>query len=63
MQMSEDWTIEGDLPTHALLLSLQGLANATGPQLYFEYMPSWPWKITGPLKEFYERRHGFTFTP
>ncbi|RKX31366.1 MAG: hypothetical protein DRP71_13555 [Verrucomicrobia bacterium] len=63
MQMSEDWTIEGDLPSHALLLSLQGLANLNGPQLYFEYMPSWPWKITRPLKEFYERRHDFTFTP
>ncbi|MEZ5277969.1 MAG: GxGYxYP family putative glycoside hydrolase [Opitutaceae bacterium] len=63
MQMSDDWTIEGDLPTHALLLSLQGLANRDGPRLYFEYTPSWPWKITGPLKEFYERRHGFAFTP
>ncbi len=61
MQMSEDWTIEGDLPKHALLLSLQGLANRESPQLYFEYMPSWPWKITKPLKEFYERRHGFEF--
>ena len=63
MQMSEDWTIEGDLPEHALLLSLQGLVNRDGPNLYFEYMPSWTWKITKPLREFYERRHGFAFTP
>ena len=63
IQMSEDWTIEGDLPKHALLLSLQGLVNRESPQLYFEYMPSWPWKITKPLKEFYERRHGFAFNP
>ncbi len=62
MQMSEDWTIDGDLPVHALLLSLQGLANREGPQLYLEYPPSWPWKITKPLREFYERQHGFTFT-
>ncbi len=63
MQMSEDWTIDGDLPTHALLLSLQGLANRNGPNLYFEYQPSWPWKITKPLRDFYERRHGYTFKP
>ena len=62
MQMSEDCAIDGDLPTHALLLSLQGLVNRQGPQLYFEYQPSWPWKITKPLREFYESRHGFTFT-
>jgi hypothetical protein len=62
MQMSEDWTIEGDLPVHSLLLSLQGLANRESPQLYLEYGPTWPWGITKPLKEFYERRHGFLFT-
>lgn len=61
MQMSEDWTIEGDLPEHALLLSVQGLANRERAQLYFEYMPSWPWKITKPLREFYEKRHGYAF--
>lgn len=61
MQMSEDWTIDGDLPTHAMLLSLQGLVNRESPQLYFVYKPSWPWKITKPLKEFYERRHDYDF--
>lgn len=62
MQMSEDWAIDGDLPVHSLLLSLQGLANREGPQLYFEYQASWPWKITKPLRDFYERRHGYSFT-
>lgn len=62
MQMSEDWTIDGDLPVHALLLSLQGLANREGPRLYLEYQSSWPWTITKPLRAFYERRHGFSFT-
>lgn len=62
MQMSEDWTIDGDLPAHALLLSLQGLANRDGPRLYLEYPLSWPWKITRPLREFYERKHAFSFT-
>jgi len=61
MQMSEDWTMDGDLPVHSLLLSLQGLANRESPQLYLEYPPSWPWKITGPLREFYERKHDFSF--
>ncbi len=63
MQMSEDWLIDGDLPIHAMLLSLQGLANRDGAKLYLDYGPTWPWKITKPLRAFYERKHGFTFTP
>lgn len=61
MKMSEDWHLDGDLPEHALVLSLQGLANRQGPQLYLEYGPSWTWRITGPLRDFYERKHGFVF--
>jgi len=62
MHMSEDWTLEGDLPAHSLILSLQGIANREEPRLYLEYGPSWTWRITGPLREFFERKHGFTFT-
>jgi hypothetical protein len=50
------------LPAHVLVLSLQGLANRNGPKLYLEYGPSWPWKITKPLRDFYERKHDFVFT-
>ncbi|MFZ9681821.1 MAG: GxGYxYP domain-containing protein [Cephaloticoccus sp.] len=63
MQMSDDWRIDGDLPAHALIISLQGLANRDAPRLYLDYGPKWPWQITKPVREFYERKHGIAFTP
>ena len=63
MQMSDDWTLNGDLPEHALVLSLQGLANRDQPRLYLEFGPKWPWQITKPVRAFYEKRHGITFKP
>lgn len=61
MQMSDDWTLTGDLPEHALIISLQGLANRDKPRLYLEYGPKWPWQITKPVRAFYESKHGITF--
>jgi hypothetical protein len=63
MQMSDDWTLTGDLPEHALIISLQGIANRENPQLYLEYGLKWPWQITKPLRAFYEETHGIAFTP
>jgi hypothetical protein len=62
MQMSDDWTIQGNLPEHALIISLQGLANRDQPRLYLEYGAKWPWQITKPVRAFYEQKHGITFT-
>ena len=61
MQMSDDWTLTGDLPEHALIISLQGLANRDKPRLYLEYGPKWPWQTTKPVRAFYESKHGITF--
>lgn len=61
MQMSDDWTLTGDLPEHALIISLQGLANRDQPRLYLEYGPKWPWQITKPVRAFYEEKHGISF--
>lgn len=61
MEFDEDWTLAGTLPEKAMLISLQGVVNAAGPQLYFVYPDSWPWKITKPMKEFYEDRHDVDF--
>ena len=37
MRLEDDWTIDGELPHQAFLISLQGLANGNGPNLYFIY--------------------------
>jgi len=46
---------------HALLLSLQGLANRDYPRLYLEYPKNWQWEIVHPLMGFLEKRHGLKF--
>ena len=62
MEFGERWYMDEDLPEYAMLISLQGIANAGAPRLYFVFPDSWPWKITKPLRTFYEERHGFNFT-
>jgi hypothetical protein len=59
--LSENWRMDGDVPVHALLISLQGLANRQEPRVYLEYPKSWQWEIVHPLIGFLERRHHVTF--
>jgi len=61
LPLSENWRMDGDIPVHALLISLQGLANREQPRVYLEYPASWQWEIVRPLIGFLERRHGMTF--
>lgn len=56
--LSENWRLDGDLPSHALLISLQGLANRGYPRLYLEYPKDWQWEIVHPLRDFLAKRHG-----
>ena len=62
MHFNLDWNVAGGLPEKALLVSLQGLANRSAPQLYIVHPPQFQWEITGPLYEFYQRKHGVKFT-
>lgn len=59
--LSENWRMDGDVPVHALLISLQGLANRDNPRIYLEYPKHWQWEIVRPLIVFLERRHGMKF--
>ena len=59
--LAGDWRIEGDLPVHALLISLQGLANRDQPRMYLEYPVNWQWEIVRPLITFLETRHHMVF--
>lgn len=62
MSWNLDWKVSGEMPEKALLLSLQGLANRSAPQLYIVHPPEFQWEITGPLYSFYQRKHGVQFT-
>ncbi|MGB5873900.1 MAG: GxGYxYP domain-containing protein, partial [Bacteroidota bacterium] len=46
MKLSGDWKIDGDLPTKAMLISLQGIANANEPMFYLVYPEGWPYNYT-----------------
>jgi hypothetical protein len=59
--LSENWRMDGDIPTNVLLISLQGLANRDYPRIYLEYPTHWQWETVRPLITFMERRHGTKF--
>lgn len=59
--LSANWQLDGDLPVHALLISLQGLANRGDARLYLDYPKNWQWEIAHPLIGFLEKRHGMKF--
>ena len=61
MHLSENWEISGDLPTHALLISLQGVANIGEPRLYFQYPPKWDYNFSDPLLEYYRSSRKMQF--
>lgn len=61
MEMTDDWTIDGDLPEQAFLISLQGLANRDEPNLYFVYGEKWDFRFTPAVKDFLQDERFYTF--
>jgi hypothetical protein len=61
MNLSNSWEIDADLSTQALLVSLQGLANRTGPNVYYVYPPEWTYTFTAPFKTYLEDVYSFVF--
>lgn len=61
MRFDGDWLVAKGMPEKAMLVSLQGLANRTAPQLYIVHPKDFQWEITEPLFEFYQRKHGVVF--
>ncbi len=61
MDLSSDWSIDGDLPIHTLLISLQGVANLEEPRLYFLYPDGWDYKFSEPLLNYYVDSRGLQF--
>ncbi len=59
MNVSGDWQAEGDLPWQAMLLSLQGLANKTAPNIYLLYPDDYIHPDVKYVLEYYKTRHHF----
>ncbi|NBC18187.1 MAG: hypothetical protein GVY18_12825, partial [Bacteroidetes bacterium] len=62
MRFDADWTLDGDLPRKAMLISLQGLANQDAPHLYFIYPPNWTFTFTESVYGYYQDTHNISFT-
>lgn len=62
MNIQDGWEITGLLPENALLISLQGIANANGPKFYFRYPDNWPFNYTKQVFDFYKNDRNYTFT-
>ncbi|MDZ7340604.1 MAG: GxGYxYP family putative glycoside hydrolase [candidate division KSB1 bacterium] len=62
MRIEDDWEVAGGLDRNALLLSLQGNANRSGPNLYFIYPENWPFVYTASLFDYYRQKRNYTFT-
>ncbi len=62
VRLKDDFTIPGGLPTNAMLISLQGLANKRGPNVYLLYPDDWPFTYVRSVFDFYTTKRSYTFT-
>lgn len=62
IKITDEWEVAGGLDRNALLISLQGNANRSGPNLYFIYPENWPFVYTASLFDYYRNKRHFTFT-
>ncbi len=62
LDITGDWEAKGDLPRQALLISLEGLANSHGPNIYLIYPESHVHAGTKQILDYYRGRHGIHTT-
>ncbi len=62
MRIKDEWEVAGGLDRNALLISLQGNANRSGPNFYFIYPENWPFVYTESLFDYYRNKRNYTFT-
>lgn len=61
LRMEDNWEIEGKLPVNAMLISLQGIANKSAPNVYALYQDDWPFTYVNSVFDFYKDRRYYTF--
>ncbi|MCK5740013.1 hypothetical protein KAH55_12550, partial [bacterium] len=61
MDFVNDWKVKGNLGENAMLISLQGLANVDGPNMYFVYPEDWDFRFTPDVKKFLNNERYYTF--
>ncbi len=61
MRLEDDWAIDGKLPQQAFFISMQGLANSNGPNMYFIYPEKWDFRYTPGLFDFLQNDRYYSF--
>jgi hypothetical protein len=61
MKLEDNWDC-GKYPVNPFLISLQGLANADGPRLYFVYPEKWDFLYTPSVLDYYKEKRNYSFT-
>ncbi len=61
MRLGDDWSMDGKLAEQVLLISIQGLANSDGPNLYFVYPEKWDFRYTPGVFDFLQKERCYTF--
>jgi hypothetical protein len=61
MRLEDNWDFARS-PVNPFLISLQGLANADGPRLYFIYPEKWDFLYTPSVLDYYKEKRNYSFT-
>jgi hypothetical protein len=61
VRLEDDWNVTGKLGANAMWISLQGLANKSGPLVYLLYPDNWPFTYVNSVFDFYKDKRYFTF--
>lgn len=59
--LEDNWEIRGRLDVQAMLISLQGVVNKSGPRMYILYPQDWPFTYVNSVYEFYRDKRHYTF--
>jgi hypothetical protein len=59
--LEDNWDIRGKLDVQAMLISLQGIVNKSGPRMYILYPENWPFTYVRSVYEFYRDKRQYTF--
>ncbi len=61
ISLEDNWEINGKLPVNAFLISLQGIANKSGPLVYILYPENWPFTYVRSVYGFYRDTRHYSF--
>ena len=59
--LEDNWEVHGSLDVQAMLISLQGIVNKSGPLVYILYPKDWPFTYVQSVYDFYRDKRHYTF--